>query len=110
MNKLNEAQKKLEQCFVDLEDVILGKIDQIKQEQICIEDLDENRQNIIKTLNEEINFLQKSLSELGSENENLIKENKQLSQEIRQIKLERSKIVDQIKVDLNSIKQIINTN
>jgi predicted RNase H-like nuclease (RuvC/YqgF family) len=107
-NRLIQAQKNLDQCFVDLEDTILAKIDQIKNEKLVSEDLDNGSQSIIRNLNEEINSLNKSLSQIALENESLILENKQLRQELSQIKLQSSKISSQIKNDLSSIRKIIN--
>lgn len=103
MNKLKLANEDLTKTLFELEAAMVNKINQIKQ----VAHESDNRE-IITNFNNEINALQKSLAEIGVENENLLKENKQLKQELLQIKLHSNDIASQIRTDLGAIKKIIN--
>jgi hypothetical protein len=106
MNKLPQAKEKLSSAFMDLEAAMLEKIRQIKQDAVSNSALSTVDQEMINNLNNEINYLQKSLSELGIENESLKSENEKL----KTFQHQASEISEQIKVDLRKIKKIINQN
>lgn len=99
MSKLSEAKENLSQAFADLESAILDKVNQAKNLAVANSGMDKNNQEAINNLHNEINSLQKSLSELGIENEKL-----------RNFKSNAGEVVSQIKIDLAQIKKIINTN
>jgi predicted RNase H-like nuclease (RuvC/YqgF family) len=98
-NKIDEAFKRLELA-------ILNKINQIKQDSSCELKSDDNE--MLSNLNNEVNSLQNSLSEIGIENEALSKENQSLKDRLKDLESQSAKIIDQVKVDLSSIKDIIN--
>ena len=106
INRLSKAREVLSQSFVDLESAILDKINQAKQAAVASSQMDKGDQEMVSNLNNEINGLQKSLSELGIENENLRSEN----QKLRSLKFQAAELQNQIKIDLAEIKKIINQN
>jgi hypothetical protein len=99
MSKLNIAKQNLSQALADLETVILDKINQAQNLAVANSGMDKNNQELINNFHNEINSLQKALSELGIENEQL-----------RNFKSQAGEVVSQVKIDLAQIKQIINKN
>ena len=106
MSKLNQAKEQLSQSFNDLETAILNKLYQAKQSHIADSMASEDNQEIINNLHNEINSLQKSLAELGAENESLRTNN----QELKNFKTQAKETSNLIKIDLAKIKNIINQN
>lgn len=89
--RLEIAKKNFHQALEDLEQILMNKIENINS--------NKGNQEIVRNLHNEINSLQKSLSDLGEENENL-----------RNFKSQTNKIIGHIKLDLSKIKQITNQN
>ena len=94
--KLSNARQYLAGAFADLESTIIDKINEVKYVSDSNAGCDRNNQAAINNLHNEINILQKTLAELGAENEKL-----------RKFKSEAGEAVNQIKIDLVQIKKII---
>jgi hypothetical protein len=99
MSKLSIAKEHLSRALTDLETAILDKVNQAKNLSITNSGVDKNNQETINNFHNEINSLQKSLAELGMENENL-----------RNFKSQAGEVVSQVKIDIAQIKKIINAN
>ncbi len=95
--KLFTSKERLSQAFAELEAAILDKVNQAKNLAVVNSGMDTNNQETINNFYNEINSLQKALSELGMENERL-----------RNFKSEAGEVVNQVKIDLAQIKKIIN--
>ncbi|MES2677253.1 MAG: hypothetical protein V4612_02925 [Pseudomonadota bacterium] len=97
MGKLNQAKQNLSQALTELETTILDKINQAKTLAVANSGLDKNNQELVNNFHNEINSLQKSLAELGTENEQL-----------RNFKNLANEVVGQVKIDLSQIRKIVN--
>ena len=94
--KLSTAKEFLSQALAELEAAILDKVNQAKNLAVTDSGMDKNNQEMINNFHNEINSLQKSLAELGMENEKL-----------RNFKSQAGEVVSQVKIDLAQIKKII---
>ena len=94
--KLSNAKQYLAGAIADLESAIVDKINEVKYVSDSNAGADRNNQAAMNNLHNEINILQKTLAELGAENEKL-----------RKFKSETGEVVNQIKIDLVQIKKII---
>ncbi len=104
-----EARDHLSRALNDLEKVIFEKLDALKENNnSSVTDL--NGQKIINNLNNEINSLQKTLAEIGLENETLKSQNTKSEKKIDQLKNNFTDVKKNIKFDLEKIKVIINQN
>ena len=106
MTKLNQAKDQLSQALAELELAIINKLNQTKQIAVAGSGADVHNQEIINNLSNQINSLQKSLAELGLENESL----RTTNQELQNFKTQAKKTANHIKIDLTKIKNIINQN
>jgi len=102
-----EAQNHLSRALNDLEKAIFEKLSSLKNTSTVN---DPDGKQIINNLNHEINSLQKTLAEIGLENEALKSQNHKLTKKIEQLKNNFSEIKKNIKFDLEKIKVIINQN
>jgi len=104
MSKLGQAKEKLSTALNDLELAILNKLNQAKLVAVANSTMTEGDREMMHNLYNEINSLQKSLAELGAENEAL----RTANQELEALKITTKETVDHIKIDLSKIKTILN--
>jgi peptidoglycan hydrolase CwlO-like protein len=104
-----EARDHLSKALNDLEKVIFDKLALLKENQHSPVN-DSGSQQILGNLNHEINSLQKTLSEIGLENEALKRQNSKSEKKLEQLKNNFTEMNKNIKLDLEKISVIINQN
>lgn len=108
--EFKRAKKLLENEFVALEKLIQKKSKE-KNKEIEIDDFIQPETKtdnaLVNSLNSEINNLQKTLAELGKENESLLEENRVLTYKISNIKKHAPELLKEIESDLTKIKNIL---
>jgi archaellum component FlaC len=117
--RFNTARRQLSNALQQLEQITIQKIHEAtinsKMLDVADEDFGELKTKIIEqtsiaqNLSEEINKLQKTLEEIGQENEFLTKKNKLLADKNSQLKSCGSSIIEAIESDLIKISKIITT-
>jgi hypothetical protein len=105
VNRFNQSEERLNEALKNLEEIILNKIETLKIGRVSNDDLE--KISSINNLNSEINNLQKSLAEIGAENESLITQNKILSQKIANFKHYLPEIIAEIESDLSKINSLV---
>lgn len=118
--RFEKARKKLSGLLRNLEEVIKEKVHEAAFDSGIVNSASNGLQEesakiieqniIIKNLNAEINHLQKNLSDLGIEAENLSKEKKDLLNEFHKIHDKAHHVIAEVEDDLNKIKEVINGN
>jgi len=104
-----DARDHLSRALNDLEKVIFDKLASLKENKNS-QVSDTQGQQIINNLNHEINSLQKTLSEIGLDNEALKSHNIKSAKKLEQLKNNFTEVKKNIKFDLEKIKVIINQN
>lgn len=117
-NRFEKSRKRLSQVLQNLEEVVKDKIHEASVNGRIINnsgaglEAAHNRiieqDAIIQNLNDEINDLQKNLSELGLEGEHLTQENKDLAKKLRNFQTNSSKIIAAIEADIIKIEEVMN--
>ncbi len=117
--RFEKSRKRLAEVLRNLEEVVKEKIHETAINSKIIDGRDNNDNNqsqlaeqviTIQNLNSEINRLQKSLSDLGNDNEFLSEKNKALGQRIQDLKNESKTLIDEIEANLIKIEEAINDN
>jgi predicted RNase H-like nuclease (RuvC/YqgF family) len=104
-----DARDHLSRALNDLEKVIFDKLISIKENKNSSVS-DPQGQQIINNLNHEINSLQKTLAEIGIENEALKSQNVKSEKKLEHLKNNFTEVKKNIKFDLEKIQVIINQN
>jgi SMC interacting uncharacterized protein involved in chromosome segregation len=105
VDRFNQSEERLDKALKNLEEIILNKIESLQTNKVSAADLEEI--SSIDNLSNEINNLQKSLAEIGAENESLIAQNKILSQKIANFKNHLPEIIAEIESDLSKINSLV---
>lgn len=116
--KFEQSRKRLSDTLKNLEEVVQDKIHETAIDSKMIDVSDDSsaaasakvieQEAVIQNLNEEINKLQKNLSELGNENEFLNEKAKVLGTKFNEFREQGKKLLDAIEVELASIEGAIN--
>lgn len=110
VERFSQAEERLDNALKQLEELVLSKISSLQElgggaNSLLQEDLE--KLDSIDNLNTEINNLQKTLAEVGAENEQLIAENKMLHQKIAGVKNLLPEVIAEIEVDLLKINSLM---
>ncbi|OFW80490.1 MAG: hypothetical protein A2887_05140 [Alphaproteobacteria bacterium RIFCSPLOWO2_01_FULL_40_26] len=112
--RFEKARKRLADMLKNLEEVIKEKLHEAAINSIDISDNEKGAQawmigqeGVIQNLNEEINNLQKSLSDLGKETEFLREKNQVLANKISKFRDEGKSLIEAIEADLLHIEEVI---
>jgi chromosome segregation ATPase len=115
--RFETARKRLSESLKTLEKTVKEKLHQaaIESKMLDVSENEEEAQakvvqqeTIIQNLNEEINNLQKNLSDLGKEADFLNEKNRTLSEKISDSRNEKKSLLEAIEADLTKIENIIN--
>lgn len=114
--RFEEAQKQLSSALDNLEKAAIEKLHEtsLNSNMFNVGEDDESikarvieQTATIQNLNNELNELQKTISEVSTENESLLDQNKSLLNKINQLRLTSGNLVDDIEIDLMQISKII---
>jgi len=118
--KFEQSRKRLSDVLRNLEEVVQDKIHEtaIDSKMIDVSDDSSNAaqakvielEAVVINLNEEINKLQKNLSEIGNENEFLNEKAKVLGKKFDELRNQGRNLLDAIDVELAAIEGAINDN
>jgi predicted nucleic acid-binding Zn-ribbon protein len=118
--RFEKARRHLAQTLRNIEEVVKDKIHETAMNSKMLDVSGESdgssnnkliEQNaIIQNLNEEINDLQKNLSELGEEGDTLSDENKDLAIKLQKLQKDSRQIIELIESDLIKIEEVVNDN
>ena len=119
-NRFEKSRKRLAQVLKNLEEVVKDKIHETAINAKMIDVSDDiasianarliEQSSMIQNLNEEINNLQKNLSELGKETETLNEENKNLTTKLNKFQKESKKLIESIEADIIKIEEVMHDN
>ena len=110
VDRFNQSEERLDQALKNLEGVILNKVETLQylaSQTSNASNSDLEKISSIDNLSNEINNLQKSLAEIGAENESLIAQNKILNQKIVNFKNLLPEIIAEIESDLSKINFLV---
>lgn len=114
--KFEEARAKLAEALENLEKITIEKLHEtslhsnmfnIEGDEKSIKSRIVEQTATIQSLNLELNNLQKTISKITAENENLEEQNQSLLKKINQLRSSSANIIDNIEFDLNQISKII---
>lgn len=114
--KFEQAKSQLNRSLEELEDIILSKIpdkslrlevEELQQEVERLKKDNLQKDRMIKTLDSEVNNLQNSLSEIGSETEFLHEKNKMMSNNYRQKEEKQRTLLKEIIEYINQIEELV---
>jgi hypothetical protein len=110
LDRFNQSEERLDAALKNLEEVILNKVETLQylaSQTSNASNADLEKISSIDNLSNEINNLQKSLAEIGAENESLIAQNKILNQKITNFKSLLPEIIAEIESDLSKINFLV---
>ncbi len=110
VDRFNQSEERLDTALKNLEEVILNKVETLQylaSQTSNASNADLEKISSIDNLSNEINNLQKSLAEIGAENESLIAQNKILNQKIANFKNLLPEIIAEIESDLSKINFLV---
>ena len=110
VDRFNQSEERLDSALKNLEEVILNKVETLQylaSQTSNASNADLEKISSIDNLSNEINNLQKSLAEIGAENESLIAQNKILNQKITNFKNLLPEIIAEIESDLSKINFLV---
>lgn len=118
--RFEKSRKRLSEVLRNLEEVVKDKIHETAIDSKMIDVSDDlsssaqakviEQEAVIQNLNEEINKLQKNLSDLGNENEFLNDKSKILGKKFDELRNTGRNLLDAIDVELAAIEEAINDN
>lgn len=120
MSKLQEKFQKIADKIDDLEDIVISKIEQksdINPQVLNLEEADKSelkakiieQQKIIENLSQELNLAQKTIKEIGKENDFLKDKNRFFADKIFKFKSQGSKLIQSVESEVEQVKEIIKT-
>lgn len=110
VDRFNQSEERLDSALKNLEEVILNKVETLQylaSQTSNASNADLEKISSIDNLSNEINNLQKSLAEIGAENESLIAQNKILNQKITNFKNLLPEIIAEIESDLSKVTSLV---
>jgi hypothetical protein len=110
LDRFNQSEERLDAALKNLEEVILNKVETLQylaNQPNNASNADLEKISSIDNLSNEINNLQKSLAEIGAENESLIAQNKILNQKLTNFKNLLPEIIAEIESDLAKINFLV---
>ena len=105
--RFDKARARLNNSLKDLEKAISHKLQQTKNSSKPYLASFEEESITVRNLNDKLNNLQKTLAEIGDENENLVAENKLLLSNLEKLKSQTPSLIKDIESDLVKIEDII---
>lgn len=105
--RFDKARARLNNSLKDLEKAISHKLQQTKNSSKPYLASFEEESITVRNLNDKLNNLQKTLAEIGDENENLVAENKLLLSNLEKLKSQTPSLIKAIESDLVKIEDII---
>lgn len=116
-DNLQKKFSKIEKRLNELEEIFIAKITQkeITPEILDIEEADKSellnkineKNKIIENLNKELNNAQKTIKDIGKENDFLKDKNRLFADKIFKFKSQGSKLIQLVEDDIEQIKEII---